>query len=184
MPPKSRGRTFLPPVSKPSVLGRREVRVVHFIRFATMALAAELRHRVAGRAAWVVVATDEEHRLESALDVPDRAVPGGHAVLVVAGGAVHSGVDAVIRDGGYCEAIIELALRGFTACWGCELGTHNRAIPVVLSPAADGGFWTNRVIVVVVAFGIAVVAELRGRVATDSIRDGFDGNSLHHSIHG
>src|SRR5208337_2187727 len=92
---KSGGRNFLPPFLEQPVLGRREVRVVHFVGFAAMALTAELRHRVAGCAARVVVAADEEHRLEHALDVADRPGIGRHAVLVVASGAVHRGVDAV-----------------------------------------------------------------------------------------
>ena len=110
---------------------------MHFVRFATMALTAELRHRVAGRAAWVVVAADEEHRLEHTLDVADRAGIGRHAVLVVAGGAVHRGVDTVKGDGAHGEAIVELELREVAACWGYQLPARNRAIPVVGSAAAD-----------------------------------------------
>src|SRR5208282_6895923 len=111
------------------------------------ALTAELRHRVASRAAWVVVAADEKHRLVSSRNVADRAVVGRHAVLVMAGRAVHSRVDTVIRDGGYCEAIIELELREFAACWRGEFGTYDCAIPVVLSATADRGFRSHRVIV-------------------------------------
>src|SRR5208282_412153 len=180
---KSGGRNFLPPFLEQPVLGRREVRVVHFVGFAAMALTAELRHRVAGRAGWVVVAADEEHRVESARGAADRAGVDRHAVLVVASGAVYRGVDTVKRHGAHGETIVLLELREVAACWGHQLPARNRAIPVVRSAAADRGQGSYRVIVLVVALAIAVVAEPRRSVAADRIRDRFDGGALHHSVH-
>src|SRR5208282_6721579 len=104
-----------------------------------MALTAELRHRVAGRAFWVVVAADEEHRLESARGAADRAGIDRHAVLVVASGAVHRGVDAVKGHGAHREAIVEFELCEVAARWGHQLPARNRAIPVIGTAAADHG---------------------------------------------
>src|SRR5271157_1505140 len=183
---KSGGRNFLPPFHEQPGLGCREVRVVHFVGFATMALTAELRHRVAGRADWVVVAADEEHGLEHALDAADRALVGRHAVLVVAGGAAHRGVDAVKGHGAHGEAIVLCHEDVHLRPGGIgDLAARNRAIPVVVSAAANRGQRSNWVIVFVVAWSTArLVAEPCRSVSPDSIRDRFDGLARHHSVLG
>ena len=159
---------------------------MHFVRFATMALTAELRRRVAGRAAWIVVAADEEHGLEHARDVANLACISGHAVLVVASGAVHGYGRPVKRYGADCEAIVKLELRELAACGCSQLWSPgadgDRAIPVVLAAAADLGQRSHGVIVLVVASGPTIIAEPRWSVTANGVRDHFDSLARHHSV--
>ncbi len=174
---------------------------VHFVRFATMAIAAELRYRVAvgGR---VVIAPNEEYGRVG------RTVcrhVSAHAVLIVAGGAGDCVHGCAAEAGQWIAGVLSgrtgwVEIPEGSLIVGQEVGKVGSAvsydwvirvatastgtIPVVPAAAADVGAAAHRVVVAVrCSAGWSCQSEQRGSGASHDWQ-GLNRLSLHHAYLG